>query len=127
MIHRRAGDVLHPEREPAEWLEAARRNLGSLNFSAQYQQNPLPAEGNVIKREWLKTYDHLPDAFDLKIVSWDTASTLGEAVGLVGRNGLGCGRPGILPDRRGAGSLREPGAAAPDRGAVARLTGPMRP
>ncbi len=79
VIHRRAGDVLHPEREPAEWLEAARRNLGSLNFSAQYQQNPLPAEGNVIRREWLKTYDHLPVAFDLKIVSWDTASTLGEA------------------------------------------------
>src|SRR5262249_36852819 len=30
-VHRRrAGDVLHPAREPAEWLEVAKRTLGSL-------------------------------------------------------------------------------------------------
>ena len=44
---RQAGDLLHPDREPLEVLERIRRNLGSLNFSAQYQQNPMPAEGNV--------------------------------------------------------------------------------
>jgi predicted phage terminase large subunit-like protein len=76
--HRREGEVLHPTREPASWLEAAKRNLGTLNFSAQYQQNPLPADGNAIKRDWIKYVDELPDAFERKIVSWDTASTLGE-------------------------------------------------
>src|SRR4051812_10348653 len=44
------------EGSPQEWLDAARRNLGTLNFSAQYQQNALPAEGNVIKREWIHFY-----------------------------------------------------------------------
>jgi predicted phage terminase large subunit-like protein len=76
-IHqRRAGDVLHPERETREHLEIIKRNLGTMNFSAQYQQNPLPAEGNVIKREWLKFYDDEPEAFERVVVSWDTASTL---------------------------------------------------
>jgi predicted phage terminase large subunit-like protein len=77
--HRRAGEVLHPQREPEAWLEAARRNLGTLNFSAQYQQNPMPAEGNAIKRDWIRYYDRKPEEFELTIASWDTASTLGES------------------------------------------------
>ncbi|KAA2236441.1 phage terminase large subunit [Salinarimonas soli] len=79
VYHRRAGDLLHPGREPAEVLERLRRNLGTLNFSAQYQQNPMPAGGNVIRREWLRHYDERPHEFDLVVTSWDTASTIGEA------------------------------------------------
>lgn len=75
---RRAGEVLHSGRDTIEWLSAARNNLGSLNFSAQYQQNPLPAEGQLIKREWLQYYDEGPQSFDLVIASWDTASTRAE-------------------------------------------------
>jgi predicted phage terminase large subunit-like protein len=75
---RAAGEVLHPGRDTIEWLDAARNNLGSLNFSAQYQQNPLPAEGQLIKRDWLQYYDERPQAFDLVIASWDTASTQAE-------------------------------------------------
>lgn len=84
---RRQGEVLHPGRDTLAWLEAAKRNLGSLNFSAQYQQNPLPAEGQIIKRDWLNYYDERPAEFDLKIASWDTASTQAEhsdwSVGMV--------------------------------------------
>jgi predicted phage terminase large subunit-like protein len=72
------GDVLHPEREPREALDVLRRTLGSLSFSAQYQQNPLPLEGNIIKHEWLRYYDTAPQAFDCVVASWDTASTEGE-------------------------------------------------
>lgn len=79
VYHRKAGEILHPGREPAAWLEAARKNLGTQNFSAQYQQNPLPAEGNVIKRDWLRYYDARPVALERVVASWDTASTLGEA------------------------------------------------
>ncbi|WP_051988198.1 phage terminase large subunit [Bosea sp. UNC402CLCol] len=78
MYHRPAGEVLHPGRDTIEWLEAAKRNLGSLNFSAQYQQNPLPAEGQTIKRDGLRYAQECPDAFDLTIASWDTASTHAE-------------------------------------------------
>jgi predicted phage terminase large subunit-like protein len=72
---RRAGEVLHPEREPREILDLLRRNLGSLSFSAQYQQQPLPLEGNYLKRQWLRYYDQAPAEFDLVMASWDTAST----------------------------------------------------
>lgn len=80
-IRRRvAGELLHPEREPREILDRLRINLGSMNFSAQYQQRPVPPGGAVIRREWLRWHeDEDPDAFDLKVASWDTASTLGEA------------------------------------------------
>lgn len=55
-IHcRRAGEVLHPEREPMEILEQLRRSQGSLTLSAQYQQQPVAPEGNVVRREWLRT------------------------------------------------------------------------
>ena len=47
------GEVLHPEREPLEILEGIKRAQGSLTFSSQYQQTPLPLEGNIIKRKWL--------------------------------------------------------------------------
>jgi hypothetical protein len=36
--YRRAGDVLHPEREPREVLESLRAQLGAETFAAQYQQ-----------------------------------------------------------------------------------------
>jgi len=78
-VHRRrAGELLHPAREPHTEIEVARRTLGTLNFAAQYQQSPSPAEGHVIKRDWIVRYDQLPREFDLKIASWDTASTLKE-------------------------------------------------
>ncbi len=69
VYRRRAGEVLHPGREPIAWLDAAKRNLGTLNFSAQYQQNPLPAEGNAIKRGWIRSYDRRPVGFDLVVAS----------------------------------------------------------
>ena len=80
VYHRRAGDLLQPEREPREVLEQLRRSQGSLTFQAQYQQEPVPAGGNVIQRSWLKFYtdEELPERFQRTIVSWDTASTLGE-------------------------------------------------
>ena len=40
---------------------------------AQYQQNPVPAEGGMIKVHWLKRYSHRPSDFTRIIQSWDTA------------------------------------------------------
>jgi predicted phage terminase large subunit-like protein len=75
---RRAGELLHEEREPREALEEIRRAQGSLTFSAQYQQAPVPPEGNILRREWLRYYAEPPSHFDFKVASWDTASTLSE-------------------------------------------------
>ena len=41
---RRPGELLHPQREPQEVLDEFKRSMGSLDFAAQYQQEPV-AEG----------------------------------------------------------------------------------
>jgi predicted phage terminase large subunit-like protein len=79
LYRRRAGEVLDPQREPRAVLDTLRRSLGSLSFSAQYQQNPLPIEGNIVKRDWIEWYDAPPEAFELVVASWDPAATEGDA------------------------------------------------
>jgi predicted phage terminase large subunit-like protein len=57
---RLVGDVLHPERESLVALERIRRELGPLNFSAQYQQAPETPDGSLFKLKWFKRIDKLP-------------------------------------------------------------------
>jgi predicted phage terminase large subunit-like protein len=73
---RKPGEPLHPEREPLETLERIRRTLGTYDFAAQYQQDPVPLGGGLIKWEWFRYYDALPgrQEGDLVTQSWDTAS-----------------------------------------------------
>ena len=73
---RKAGDALSPEREPLHVLEALKTQLGSDTFSAQYQQEPVPPGGAMIKRDWVRRYSELPSASELMftVQSWDTAS-----------------------------------------------------
>lgn len=75
VYRRQPGEVLDPVREPLSVLEEMRRAQGSLLFNSQYLQRPLPAGGNVIRRDWLRYYDLPPERFDRVVVSWDTAST----------------------------------------------------
>ncbi|CAN0281969.1 unnamed protein product [Discosporangium mesarthrocarpum] len=73
---RKAGEVLHPDREPKEVLDELRATMGSSVFAAQYQQQPVPPEGAMIKRKWFGTYKTPPDPRSRHHVvqSWDTAS-----------------------------------------------------
>lgn len=77
VYQRRVGEVIDLRREDPSVLEQVRRTLGSMNLAAQYQQDPVPPDGNAIRREWLRYYD-TPPVLDLILVSWDTASTLGD-------------------------------------------------
>ena len=74
-------DVLHPGRESLQTLMRIKEEVGSLTFSAQYQQRPVPHEGNLIKREWLKYYDQLPerDTGWQIVQSWDVATTVNKS------------------------------------------------
>jgi predicted phage terminase large subunit-like protein len=65
--------------------QLARGQLAPAASSCQYLQNPLPPEGTLFKREWLKFYEELPrrDSADPAnwrykppyiVQSWDTAS-----------------------------------------------------
>jgi len=80
LVHnRRAGDILHPAREPAYVLEQLKRALGSATFSAQYQQCPVPADGEIVKWSWFGRYTETPPRTSMKIYqSWDTASKADE-------------------------------------------------
>jgi len=73
----RAGELLHPEREPKAVLDEIKRAMGSSDFAAQYLQEPTPLTGNLINWSWFKRYETLPmgQAGDRLIVSWDTALT----------------------------------------------------
>ncbi len=75
-FERKAGEALHPERETLETLARIRERMGEYNFSSQYQQNPIPLGGAMVKTDWLRFYEvaDLPERFDIKIQSWDTAN-----------------------------------------------------
>jgi predicted phage terminase large subunit-like protein len=48
--------------------------MGSAAFEAQYQQEPLPAEGNLIERQWLRYCDPPPRDTGRVTLSLDTAT-----------------------------------------------------
>lgn len=81
---RRIGDVLNPERESKEVLDQIRRDLGPRVFETQYQQNPVPVDGDVIR--WDRIQFHDDDLSDYRtpegrrklsrlVISWDCADS----------------------------------------------------
>jgi hypothetical protein len=78
----REGDLLQPELLSARTLERLRLGMTEYNFTAQYQQNPIPREGNMVKAEWLKYYEpgSEPAKFQWTFQSWDTANKAGELI-----------------------------------------------
>jgi predicted phage terminase large subunit-like protein len=74
-FRRQIGGLLHPERESRVALDELTTSMGTMEFSAQYQQAPVPAGGNLIKWSWFKFYDQPPASLpsDKVIISWDTA------------------------------------------------------
>lgn len=73
---RTVGEPLHPARETLATLKVIKHRMGDYNFSAQYQQNPTPREGAMVKTAWLQFYDThmLPKRFTGIVQSWDTAN-----------------------------------------------------
>jgi predicted phage terminase large subunit-like protein len=72
---RNPDDLLSPDREDRATLERLRRELGPRNFDTQYQQDPTPAEGNVVRLHWFPRYSEPleRERFRKVIQSWDTA------------------------------------------------------
>ena len=77
---REKGDLLHPG-QSIEVLREIKKNMGSMLFSAQYQQSPEPPGGKIIKRKMLRYYSNVqyqPDT-DRLVLSWDIALSEKEA------------------------------------------------
>ncbi len=77
---RRTGEALHSERESLAALAVMRQTMGQYDFTSQYQQNPAPQGGAMVKKEWLRYYvpEERPASFERIVQSWDTANKAGE-------------------------------------------------
>ncbi|MEQ1530748.1 MAG: hypothetical protein HOP21_07720 [Methylotenera sp.] len=75
-VIRQPGTPLHGARESLETLAIIRANMAEYLFYGQYQQAPVPMGGGMIKTDWIQRFtpDMLPETFDLKLQTWDTAS-----------------------------------------------------
>ena len=71
--HRKAGEALHPERFSLERLQGIRNAIGSRDWNALYQQNPVPEGGAVFKLDLFNKWNDktLPPSFDNVLGSWD--------------------------------------------------------
>jgi predicted phage terminase large subunit-like protein len=82
VVHRKAGDLLHPARFPKAWCEKQKKTLGRVVWSSQYQQRPSPVEGNIVKASDIQYHSgrdlltgerdpDLPETFERSIISVD--------------------------------------------------------
>ena len=76
--YRERGELLHPDREDVQLIERAKIELGSSAFAAQYQQQPLPEEGGMVRAWWFKRYESRPETIERCVQSWDTAIKSGD-------------------------------------------------
>ena len=76
LFKRNAGDALHPERESLTTYQTIRQTIGEYNFTSQYQQDPSPPGGAMVKTGWLKFFEpgEQPAEFSQIVQSWDTAN-----------------------------------------------------
>jgi predicted phage terminase large subunit-like protein len=73
VVERHVGETLWPDRLPADVLAELKTALGSWAYAGQYQQNPAPLEGGIVKRRWLQFYRELPASRGTWVQSWDCA------------------------------------------------------
>jgi predicted phage terminase large subunit-like protein len=74
VVTREAGDILEPSRFPVSVLEQIKREMGTLAYSAQYQQQPAPRTGVIFNPNWWQYYDHdNPPQCDMYVISVDCA------------------------------------------------------
>lgn len=80
------GTLLFPQRLSKEFLDEARRTMGSYLFANQYQNEIIPEGMQTFKREWIRYYAEIPEihtnfAFvDPAISEADTADYTGIVV-----------------------------------------------
>lgn len=99
------GELLHPKFLNEQGTAEKRNELGGRAYAGQYQQTPAPAEGTVIKGDWLQAYDPRQfldydenvvnlEKFDYTVHSWDFSFkrttdadyTVGQVWGVIGSN-----------------------------------------
>lgn len=71
-IGRKIGEALWPDYGyDLNWAKQKKREVGGRTWNSLYQQRPTSPEGSVIKEEWWKYWQVLPEEFDTIAQSWD--------------------------------------------------------
>lgn len=75
--YRKKGEALWPKRYDLKELESIKKDIGSYEWSALYQQNPVDEENQVFKREWFKyrTYEEIQNMNCVAYMTIDTKAT----------------------------------------------------
>lgn len=71
-LGRAEGEPLWADRYNKAKLLSLRATLGEYSFAALYQQNPVPAEGGIFKRDWLPKVEQ-PPVIARSVRYWDLA------------------------------------------------------
>lgn len=65
MVYKKAieedGSLLFPERLTKEFLESAKRTMGSYLFANQYLNEIIPDSEKTFKKHWIRYYSEVPD------------------------------------------------------------------
>lgn len=73
---REQGEALWPSKYPLSNLRARKASAGTYDWSALYQQRPVPPGGGMFQREWFETVGDLPRNEKFAFCrSWDCAGT----------------------------------------------------
>lgn len=64
-------ELLDPVRHDRGVTEQLKLQMGEYGYAGQYQQNPVPLGGGLIKQEWWKTWFVLPNYFDSACIAMD--------------------------------------------------------
>ena len=75
--YRKKGEALHPERYPLERLLAIQKVLGPYMWSALYQQDPKPGEGNIFNPAMMEIVPAIPNGTKF-VRAWDFAASKDE-------------------------------------------------
>ncbi len=70
---REPGEALWHNKYPLETLNKIHASIGDYDWSALYQQTPMPAGGGLFKREKFKIIDNAPPNIKRQCVYWDLA------------------------------------------------------
>lgn len=75
-LKRKYGEALWPGYQDLEFYLSRKQNMPSRDWSALYQQKPIPEEGYMMKKSWFKYFREKPEEIAqqcLVFQSWDTS------------------------------------------------------
>ena len=71
-------ELLNQQRDKHEFLLNLEQEIGTRNYAAQFLQEPLPANYNLLSLENIHYFEKAPESFDYFVHSWDSAIKVSE-------------------------------------------------